>query len=192
MSNALLEKLRSLNEEAARQFPTKFDPGFGGVGLILHKDLQNGGYSSTPVNSLAFAGTGGGGVHFSFVTFDSPVDDNSPVIVTIPGAFGSENLVVGENLYDFLCLGMHRGYFALEQLGYKFEETAEVYSNPTWGPTTKHHKWVGYGVDDHQRALLDFLTHEFELVPWKNVEAKLATLAEKYKKLLTMPDEYSW
>lgn len=192
MKHSPLDTLRRLHKEAALQFPTQseWDSGLGAVGLKLSNRLENGGYVSTPTNSLQFAYTGGEGVHFSFLS-DVPIThDTPPVIVTIPAAFGSENFVLGENLSDFLCLGMHRGYFALEQLGYNYDETVAVYSDPAWQPKTTHHDWVGYRVDDRKRAILAFLSQKLALVPWGNVKEKLAMLTTRYRGLLRMSEEY--
>jgi hypothetical protein len=190
VEHSMLEELRRIDAEAARRFPTRFDPGLGGVGLILSRDLSNGGYVETPMNSAAFAWTGCEGVHFSFVVRDGRVDERSPVIVTIPMAFPSDNLVVGESLYEFLCLGVYRGYNALEQLGYRYDEVVEVYSDTEWRPKTRRHECVGYRVSEHQRVVLGFLREELDLVPWRDVRGRLADLGAKYKDLLEMSEEY--
>lgn len=190
MGKVTFEELVQADHEAARRFPSKRDPGLGTLGLILAEPLRNGGYLSTPANSVAFAHTGGGGTHFSFLLAEASSCDESPVIVTIPEALGSENFVVGENLYDFLCLGMHRGFFALEQLGYRFEECVRVYADPAWRAETQLHHWVGYHVDDGRRAMLAFLSKRFGLLAWKNVEERLADLGSRYRGRLIMPNEY--
>jgi hypothetical protein len=181
IEHRLLARLLEVDEEAARQFPRQdCDPGLGGIGLLLTPKLANGGYTCTPENSRSFAHTGGEGVHFSFLGELDEIDDASPVIVTIPMAFDHPNFIVGENLYDFLCFGIHRGFFALEQLGYNFEETFTAYTNPMWQPSVHRHDWVGLTVDDHTLNLLRLLIERFGLVPWKNAKIKFEQLQEAY------------
>jgi hypothetical protein len=116
IEHPLWNTLQDLNKVAARRFPADYDKGLGRLGLILYSQPKHGGYWCTPTNTLAFAGTGGEGVHFSFLVQDLKVNEKSPIVVTIPAAFGQPNFVGGESLFDFLCLGYHRGYFALETL----------------------------------------------------------------------------
>lgn len=142
--------------------------------------LQNGGYHCTPKNSCSFAHTGGEGVHFSFLGDLSEVNDASPVIVTIPMAFDHPNFIVGENLFDFLCFGMHRGFFAIEQLGYNFEETFIAYTDPNWQPSDRRHDWVGLTVDDQKSGLLRLLVERFGLIPWREPKTKFDRLQATY------------
>lgn len=56
----LLDRLRELDEEAARRFPDRFDLGLGRLGLILDKQLDRSRYDGcTPRNCRTFANTGG-------------------------------------------------------------------------------------------------------------------------------------
>ncbi|MBL8794557.1 MAG: hypothetical protein JNM56_11680 [Planctomycetia bacterium] len=160
------EKLQRLHQEAIQLFPHPYlDRGFGAVGLILH-EVGRGRYEGcTPGNCHPFAGTGGNGVHFSFLALGDEIDERSPVVVSVP-AMGGYSAVVGESLHDFLCLGAVRGYFALEQLAYNDELTMRVYTDPAWQPTEKVHDSVGYTVNDHQQQILEFLTRQFDLRPW--------------------------
>jgi hypothetical protein len=189
IAHPLLERLRELNEEVARRFPDKGDPGLGGVGLILTATLNNGGYYCTLKSSCSFAHTGGEGVHFSFLGQADEINEASPVIVTIPEAFDHPNFIVGESLFDFLCFGMFRGYFAIEQLGNTFEEAFAVYTDASWQPSERRHFWVGYGVDDRQRAILDLLIERFHLVPWEEPRAKFDRLQTTYLDKLQIPSD---
>ena len=187
ITHPTFDRLRELDKEIARRFPSEYDLGLGGVGLILTPKLPTGGYHCTPTNSRTFAGTGGEGVHFSFLGQPSEINKESPVIVTIPVAFDHPNFIVGENLFDFLCFGMYRGFFALEQLGNNFEEAFTVYTDPSWQPTENDHYAVGYGVDDHKRAILDLLTERFGLVPWQEPRVKFERLQATYLVRLQVP-----
>ena len=182
----LLSKLYELDKEAARELPRKGDQGLGGIGLILSPKLANGGYHCTPTNSCTFANTGGG-VHFSFLGEVREISDASPVVVTIPSA-DNPNFIVGENLYDFLCFGMFRGFFALEQLGYRFEETFTAYTDPNWQPSESRHEWVGLSNDDRKQGLLRLLAKRFGLVPWRDPTTKFERLQQTYLRQLIVPD----
>jgi hypothetical protein len=185
VDHPLLDKLRNLDKVAARRFVGEEvdDPGFGALGLLFFREMRTRFYPCTPKNVVSFAGTGGEGVHFSLLVEDDKATEESPVVVTIPESF--ENHIVGENLFDFLCLGVDRGFFALEQLhALALEKTLEVYSTPDWEPKNDSDWAVGYGVNGHQRKLLDFLATELGLVPWKDLKRKFLRLQERYMPLL--------
>jgi hypothetical protein len=190
IDHPLWEKLRAVDKVAARRFPAPdfVGRGLGAVGLILHSKPKRWDYWCTLKNVLTFASTGGNGVHFSFVVLEDEVTEQSPVVVTIPMAFDQPNFICGESLFDFLCLGVNRGYFALEQLP-ATERTLEVFSSSTWQPTDDFDWAVGYGVNEHQRKVLDYLANELELVPWKDVKRKFNRLQRQVLPLLEVPDK---
>lgn len=191
IDHPLWNRLRELDKVAAKRFPADFERGFGSLGLILYSRPQHGGYWCTPTNTLAFAGTGGEGVHFSFLVEDNKVTEKSPVVITIPPAFDQPNFIGGESLFDFLCLGYHRGYFALETV--PSEKFFEAYATGKW-PLTEDKglppdwDWaVGYGVNEHQRKLLDFLIAELGLSPWKDLKRKFQRLQKLFMPMLEIP-----
>jgi hypothetical protein len=192
IEHPLWNRLRKLDKAAAKRFPAEFDRGFGALGLILYSRPQHGGYWCTPTNTLAFAGTGGEGVHFSFLVEDGNVTEKSPVVITIPQAFDQPNFIGGESLFDFLCLGFHRGYFALETAS--SDRFFEAYASDKWPLTEDNGRppdwdWaVGYGVNEHQRKLLDFLIAEIGLSPWKDLKRKFQRLQKLYLPLLEIPE----
>jgi hypothetical protein len=156
IDHPLWNRLRELDKVAAKRFPTDFDRGFGSLGLILYSRPQHGGYWCTPTNTLAFAGTGGEGVHFSFLVEGGKVTEESPVVITSPSEFDQPNQIGGESLFDFLCLGYHRGYFALETA--PSDKFFEAYASAKW-PLSEDKDlppdWnysVGYHVNEHQRT----------------------------------------
>ena len=156
--------------------------GFDRLGLRLDRKLDASRYAqATPANCRTFASTGGEGVHFSFLLQDGMVRENSPVIVTIPAM--PPSYVVGENLFDFLCLGSLRGFFALEELAYNQELTLKAFTEPEWTSTDSRCKAMGFFLDGEAKLLLRFLTDELALRPWKNA-ARFAQLQEQYSRLL--------
>ena len=65
---------------------------------------------------LTFAVTGGEGVHFSLLVRNGKLTEDAPVVMTTPTPDAIQNYIVGENLRDFLCLRVNRGYFYLDFL----------------------------------------------------------------------------
>lgn len=189
VDHPLYRRLLDLDKEVVRRFPVPAwrDPGLGSLGLIFCRNLDELRYPHfTPLNCRTFAGTGGNGVHFSFLAQDRAISEWSPVVVTIP-AVGGLTFVVGESLFDFLCLGSHRGYFALEQLAYYRELTLDVFTNPNWQPTEPWHDSVGYLNDEVKEPLLAFLRSELSLRPWADPE-HFTRLQERYEPLLRFPE----
>jgi hypothetical protein len=187
IAHPLFDRLQDLDKEVARRFLDALFPGLWTVGLRLDRRLDESRYStSTPLNCRTFANTGGDGVHFSFLVQEDTVHESSPVVVTVPCAAAS--LVAGEDLFDFLCLGAHRGYFALEQLAYETELTLEVFTDPNWQPTKPWHDSVGFVPNEEKRHLLAFLTRELGLRPWSSA-ARFAELQERFGGFLELPSE---
>jgi hypothetical protein len=165
--------LRKLDAEVARRFPVPpfYSPGLGALGLILDRKPDGSRYDwCTPTNCKTFACTGGNGVHFSLLVRDAKVAGRSPVVMTNPGGGDGRSWIVGEDLYDFLCLGTNRGYFALEQLAYTPELTLRVYTDPAWQPSEDWHSSVGFVPDGRLRHVLELLTRRFDLRPWRGPE----------------------
>lgn len=184
-----LDDLRAIDAEARKRFqlPYRWDPGVGSLGLILNKKLDDYRYElCTPTNCKTFAATGGDGVHYSLLVADGRINEQSPVVITNPGGGDSRSWIVGENLFDFLCLGYYRGYFALEQLAYYPDLTLEVYTNPNWKPSESWHDSVGYVVAEEKQPVLDLLISRFSLRPWTSVE-HFHDLQKEYGALLKLP-----
>ena len=109
---------------------------------------------TTPDKTVAFAHTGGDDVHFSLVESDGGFGDESLVVMTVPMAEGSaseSNVVVGADLHEFLCLGCIHGFFDLENLVYKRQETTDMLSGP---PTDQ---------EPEDREMLDRFRQELNL-----------------------------
>ncbi len=185
----LLAKFQALAKRADKQFRGTLR-GFDNIGLIVADGApcSSGGYYCSPLNSKCFAFTGGEGVHFSFLAEKQDVHfDELPVIVTIPMAFGNPNFIAGESLREFLSLGIYRGYFGLEQLGYQLQKTLDVYSNPEWKAEAHSEFWVGFGVSELKAKVLTFLRTELQLDQWPDLRERFFELQEKYMPMLRTP-----
>jgi len=187
IAHKLLDELRRADREVAKRWPNQFDPGLGRVGLILESVLKARSYFCTPTNCWTFAGTGGDGVHYSLLALGPVISDDSPVVMTLP-AYGGLSWAVGENLFDFLCLGSVRGYFGIEQLAYQPETALQAFTNVAWQPTENWHFSTGLSVGADEQRLLEFLTQRFKLKPWVNPE-RFAELQERFGKLLELPPD---
>jgi len=153
-----LERLWAMADREAERTGPLFD--LGCIGLHLQRPLSNAGYNFTPTNSSTFAGTGGDGVHFGLLHINGEVSDDSPVVMTVPMMFEEANVVLGENLLEFLRLGCQVGYFDLEQLVYDKQEAIRSIAHPqTWAEEIK--SWIdqqeAYGFDAATRAIGQFM-----------------------------------
>jgi hypothetical protein len=149
---------------------------FEPVGLILAAPPKNGGYWCTPRNSVAFAWTGGDGVHYSLVNVPDMPIDTAPIVMTVPMS-DYPNIIVGANLREFLGLGCRFGYFALEQLAYDFDSTVDLLLAGDFDPE----------ATAADRSLLMRLSDAFGLKPWDDPGERLETLADQYERLLDVP-----
>jgi hypothetical protein len=146
---------------------TRLDAGSDeAIGLLLKDELRHSGYDEAPAEALCFAGTGGDGVHFSFLPTPSLKPADWPVVMTVPMQFVAPNLIVGANLREFLALGLRHGYFVLEQLAYEQEAMLEELSQPPRG--------------GGQSALMikgiRAIEEAFAIAPWLYPRERLATL----------------
>jgi hypothetical protein len=125
--------------EAAAQIGTRFDRSLEAVldpcGLILEKPPRESYYWCTPRTAKTFASTGGDGVHYSYLQV-SEVSPDETVIVTSMPANDQLNYVVAESFDEFLGLGYHVGWFALEQIAYSPEWALQHFANED--PETRH------------------------------------------------------
>jgi hypothetical protein len=196
MQMKTLHRLWSVADQEAKKLNSNplfiFDP----IGLILARPLKKMQYESTPINSSAFAHTGGDGVHFSFLHLDGKPSESSPIVMTVPmQSAGKENLIVGENLFEFLCLGERIGYFRLEQLVYDESRTIEWISNPAILYELEYGKRLSNPsrVDSYnkEKYLLKILRDEFGLKSWSNVKKRLGELQSSYISLLEFRSSFT-
>lgn len=174
-----LEKLWQLSGEQRSQFPDSKNFHFDPVGLILFRDIENMGYWCTPENSVTFATTGGDGVHFGFLTDNGEVNENSPIVMTLPCA-DTSNIIVGENFEEFLSLGCRGGFFELEQIEYQPNEHIPFLDSQQYSAE----------MEPNEIQLLKSIENEFRLKAWSNHAARLAELKLKYFGNLKYSAEY--
>ena len=189
-----LEKLWSIANKEAEQTKREFSLVFAPIGLMLFRPLnQKKYYESTPVNSLTFSQTGGDGVYFSLVLLDAKVSEDSPVVMTVPMNYGKVNLIVGENLFEFLCLGEQLGYFFLEQLVYNETETIKWLSHPKEFINKEYGKNPSDSFPPEsfreKERLLSILRETFELKPWINLKSRLDELQNRFMDMLEFHTE---
>lgn len=159
---------------------------FSDLGLYLVEPVfESWGYSETPTNAMTFAFTGVDGDHFSFLCHDGQLTSPCPIVMTVPMASKENwNLIVGEDLLDFLRLGYQAHFAAIPALAYSQTEREEFITRLT----NRTPMWQGEAQDDHsviaQKYLSGVLEVEFGLHPWDGIEAKLDNLAGKYLHLI--------
>jgi len=82
------------------------------------------------------------------------------MVVPMMGEEG--NRIVGSDLYEFLCLGYHVGYFPLEQLVYEPTKT----------------DWIN--DEDASDEAIRCFRKQFMLHPWQQIQQRLAELQERF------------
>lgn len=151
---------------------------FASVGLRLEPPVKAYQYYCTPKNVKTFASTGCDGVHFSFL---EPAGCSllnpswAPVVMTIPMNFDNQNIVVGESLYEFLCLGCRVGYEAIELLASSEKDLR----------TLKAVDYANY-LSLEQKRSLHMLSRAFSLEPLHGLEARMRQLQTQYLDYLQM------
>lgn len=176
----LLEQLRQVDKRVARKYPESY--GLDQIGLILCKPTEAEQYWCTPQNSRVFARTGGDGVHFSLLLLPGESDVyEGPVVMSRPSNSGALNLIVGANLYEFLCLGSRCSY---DQLAYLdeagFDANESVYDilmadGDAWESAEEcaaHAKQTS--------EILQLVNEDLGLKPWEDVPGKLKDLQTRY------------
>ncbi len=155
-----------------------------GCGIWLHHTpWENYGYWCTPTNSLAFATSGGDGVHFSFLTLEGLVPEKSPVVMTCPATGGfADNIILAENFRGFLSTGLRTGFFALNEIGHGPEKFFSKYPQPD-----EYAIWLA----KEQKSKLAQLQKRFGLEPWINVKETIVALQERYWSLMNFSEEYT-
>lgn len=158
----------------------------GSLGLYLDRQLDSHRYEhATPINCRTFAGTCVDGVHFSFLLQDGAITQSSPIAMTVPA--GGGDLILGESLHEFLCLGTLRGFEGLDQLSYSREKAWIVLTDPDWQPSEDYHP-PSFELGIEAQGVLQELNSKFELRPWAN-RGRFDELQEKYGKKLVLPPD---
>jgi len=108
--------------------------------------------------------------------------------MTVPDSWGTPNWIVGEDLYDFLCFGYHRGFFCMSQLAFKSDVTLQALTDPSWEPSEGHHYSTGLVLAKDKLPILEFLRLEMSLKPWTD-SSHFAVLQEQYGPRLEFPSD---
>ena len=174
-----LEKLWVLTGVRREEFEASENLYFDAIGLNLFKKPQCWGYWCTPTNTVSFATTFGDGVHFGFLCKDGIPLEDSPIVMTLPSA-DTSNIIVGENLIEFLSLGCRTGYFELEQIEYQPEFQIPIMDSQVYSTE----------ATNEEIGLLKTIESEFNLKPWIDYASRLLELKNKYIDLLEYSDEY--
>ena len=165
----LYDAFWGLDDEIRQRFPgEKFQPaGVCAMGISFSRrhSLSQGGYWCTPLNTLAFAWTGGDGEHYSFLVQRRRVDRHSPIVLTAPSS-DSLNLIVAPDFETFLRAGLSRAFFGLSQFAYAPRKTLEVYGGSGWTASSKSDESVGYVPDDRQLDIMRFVASKLGLQPF--------------------------
>jgi hypothetical protein len=152
---------------------------FDRCGLILEIPPKAGYYWCTPEKALTFATTGGDGVHYSHLSSDELPPGVVPVVMTVPANFNDElNVVLAESIDEFLGLGYHVGWFALEQVVYDPEWAPDYFAQPD--PDDD---------DEDKTARLEFLRSELGIKSVALSLKRIAKLTKRYASFLVVPDE---
>jgi hypothetical protein len=162
-----------------------FDP----VGLILPERgteadfARSWDYNCTPLNATTFAHTGCDGTHFGL--FNDTKDDagQNPVVMTRPTAFGNENLIVGDSIWEFLSLGYHIGYFEIESLHLDHLNNTNIqqaFAAVAGLPTSNYGSPPFFQDSPTAFARLSDLRVRFQLSPWPDVPGRLKQLNDAH------------
>ncbi len=189
----LFEPVRSLDVAIKERFPPEFGGGLEALGTMFTSldRLENGGYHSTPVNTLSFAWTGTDGEHFSFLVLNNGVDSESPVIFTTPVNYdGIENVVIAKNFNTFVRLWLRYGGYALGEFAYNIDQAIKVYTTAERQQKAKLPTAFDYAPDEQTQAILDFVSTALDLQPYVYTAAEFLALQRRYMPQLQMPDGY--
>jgi hypothetical protein len=168
-----LRRLWELRDELAHPAPEggTIDP-LRDVGLEL-MPLCRRHYFCTPLNAETFAAVFfGEGTHFSLLECRDDLHDNVPVVMTVPSAMPL-NYVIGENLRDFLALGVDCGYSVLEQIAFVGPRSIDFRDSAD--------------QSESQRTTLRRIKDAFRLQPWENPVERLQALKETYAPTIRYP-----
>ncbi|KQT42489.1 MULTISPECIES: hypothetical protein [unclassified Methylophilus] len=176
--NSTLKKLYELSKATNIDYPFEaFEP----VGLILLEDnipyeSWDSDWCALP-DQLPFAITGVDGVYFSLLGKLDEFNENSPVVMTIPNSGDDNpNVIVGENLIDFLSLGCKTGYHRLDDIVFNYNKFLKELES----------KEYDTDFEDEEIDLLIKLINKFQLKPWSNYAQKLKSLQTDYADLLVL------
>jgi hypothetical protein len=109
------------------------------------------------------------------------------VVMTTPTDMG-RSVVVGENLFDFLCLGSRTGYLLDSLAGSYHKRSLDELIDPNWYPGKPASEWIAGKTDGYPGNMLPFLIDRLDLHPWTD-PAHFDELQERYASLLRLPPD---
>jgi hypothetical protein len=198
----LFESVMALDEAIRARFPRKFGGGTEWLGLMFTElaKLENGGYSCTPTNTLAFASTGVDGEHFSFLVGEGRVSARSPIICTAPMSYDdyaaeTHNAVVADNFLTFVRLWLRFGGCALVDLAYNPKQAQKVYTTADWKQVKQPLRspdplMFDYIPDDETQEVLKFALDALGLQPYIYTANEFSALQQRYMPQIEMSEEY--
>lgn len=188
LDHPLLDELREVAAEVKVRFKSPWGKGnLIDLGLGVSEELSYSHYDwCSPLNCATFASTGVDGTHFSLLLYDGGIVSDSPVIMTTPANMG-RSVVVGENLFDFLCLGSRWGY-ALDRLADSHRGDLENLIDANWYPDKPAHEWLATQPDDYSGNMLAFLVDRLNLHPWTDA-SRWDELQDRYSPRLRLPPD---
>ena len=106
--------------------------------------------------------------------------------MTLP-SFNGESFIVGENLFDFLRLGVWTGWFVLQQLPNNLDECVQPECPEIAADAgTSEREW-----EEDNRRILDYVIERLGLEPWTGA-VHFKELQYKYAHLLQFPPDSHW
>jgi hypothetical protein len=172
-----LQEIWATAERLGQRFGVRGNEFLDELGLFLEIPPSRWEYFCTPLNSVTFGSTGGDGVHYGLLQLEGVPEHEQPVIMTVPMS-DQHNVVVAENLEEFLSLGYHVGWFSLEQIVYQSEEVVAAYhaaEDPDESP-------------DQKQRLIAF-REELALNHQRISSQRLADLERRFKSLVIAASE---
>ena len=174
------ERLWAIAHQQTRSTAIPAQDAFLSIGLRLDTAQQPWQYYCTPKNVKTFASTGQDGVHYSFLSLASSALSESPVVMTVPMNFHNQNIVVAENLYEFLCLGCRTGYSNLEVLA------DESLLEDSKAFTALTDDCYGQSLSKLELMRLQVLNDAFALTPIASLSNRMRNLQSAYLTQLQM------
>ena len=147
---------------------------------------------ATPVNSWNFLQTGGDSVHYSFLCDNGVLDENTPIIMTVPSS-KILNVIVAENLLEFISLAYVNGCFSLDGLAYgSIDKYCHQLDNgPMEEEISEDESDFWKKIAQEKKEALALIDENFDIQSFKSPHKDgLIQLQEKYIDALKYSDEY--
>lgn len=177
-----LKELIVIRKDLANEIKNEFPDLFFDYAGIIPIEGEDSKYDCTPINTTIFAMTGGNGVHYSVLELSEIIN---LVVMTVPMNFGNSikdyNIILSENLVEFMSLGYYNGWFYLEQLFYNFEKTINLYSGKN-----KDEEYLS----DGDKKFVKKLINKLSLVHRPVNSKRLKELEEMYYDKLVFKQEF--